>query len=145
MNDIIDSKPPTSFYWIAGLALVWNLLGLFAYVAQVTMGPEALAAMSDAERALYENMPAWATSAFAIAVTAGVLGCLLLILRKSLALPMLVLSLVGVVVQMIYNFLMSNALEVMGGKAAIGPIVILIVGIFLIWYANSAKRKGWLS
>ena len=145
MNDVVNNKPPSSFYWIAGLALIWNLLGLFAYISQVTLGPEALAAMSDAERALYENMPAWATGAFAIAVNAGVLGCLLLIMRKSWALPVLVLSLAGVLVQMAYNFLMSNALEVMGAEAAIGPAVVLVVGIFLIWYANFAKNKGWLT
>lgn len=145
MSEEISTNPPKLFYWISGAALVWNLLGVMAYVAQVTLTPEALAALPDGQRELYENMPSWAIAAFAIAVNAGALGCLLLVLRKSLALPVLILSLVGVVVQMIHTFLLSDALSVMGPTSAIGPVVIVFIGAYLIWFANDAKSKGWLS
>ena len=70
-------KTPTWFMVVAVLLLVWNLLGVMAYIMQVTMSPETLAALPDAQRQLYENTPAWATAAFAIAVSGGALGCLL--------------------------------------------------------------------
>lgn len=145
MSEEISTNPPKLFYWISGAALVWNLLGIMAYVAQVTMTPEALAALPDGQRELYENMPSWATAAFAIAVNAGALGCLLLVLRKGLALPVLILSMAGVVVQMIHNFLLSDALSVMGPTSAIGPVVVVFIGAYLIWFANDAKGKGWIS
>jgi len=138
-----NSKPPKSFYWIAGIALVWNLMGLGAYVSQVTMTPEMLNAMPDAERALYENLPAWATSAFAIAVNAGVLGCLLLLLRKSLALPLLVLSLVAALAQHFNTLVLMKALPVVGPGGALFSAAIVIIGTYLIWMANDAKKKGW--
>ena len=145
MNDEATSSVPKMFYWISGAALVWNLIGIAAYVGQVTMSAETLAALPDDQRALYENVPTWVTSAFAIAVNAGAIGCLLLLLRKSLAVPLLILSLVAVLAQMSHTFFMSNALEVMGGTAAIGPAFVIIVGAYLVWFANDAKSKGWIS
>ena len=126
MSEASTNSPPKLFYWISGAALVWNLLGVMAYVAQVTMTPEALAA-------------------FASAVNAGALGCLLLVLRKALALPMLILSLAGVLVQMIHNFLLSDALSVMGPTSAIGPLVVVFIGAYLVWFTTDAKSKGWIS
>jgi hypothetical protein len=133
------------FFWVSGAALVWNLLGVMAYVGQVTMSPDALNAIPEEQRTLYENIPAWVTSAFAIAVNAGAIGCLLLILRKSLALPVLIVSLAAVFVQMFHNFFLSNAVEVMGAAAVVGPVFVILIGIYLVWFANDAKAKGWIS
>ena len=140
-----SNKPAKSFYWIAGVALVWNLMGLGAYISQVTMTPEMLSALPDAQRALYENLPTWATAAFAIAVNAGVLGCLLLLLRKSLALPVLILSLVGALVQQFNAFVLMNAMSVMGPVGAAFSAAVVFIGAYLVWMANDAKGKGWLS
>jgi small-conductance mechanosensitive channel len=145
MNDEATTSVPKMIYWISGAALVWNLLGVAAYVGQVTMSPEDLAALPEAQRALYENVPTWVTSAFAIAVNAGALGCLLLVLRKALALPVLIVSLVAVLVQMYHSFFMSNAMEVMGVAAVIGPAFVIIIGIYLVWFANDSKSKGWIT
>jgi hypothetical protein len=145
MNEEVTATLPKMFYWVSGAALVWNLLGVMAYVGQVTMSPDVLQAMPEAQRALYENTPAWVTSAFAIAVNAGALGCLLLILRKALALPVLVVSLVAVLAQMFHNFLLSNAIEVMGWAAIIGPTFVILIGLYLVWFANDARKKGWIS
>ena len=145
MNDAASMKPPSLFYWISGVALLWNVAGIAAYYGQVTMTPDTLAQMPEAQRSLYENIPVWATSAYAIAVNAGALGCLLLLLRKKFALPVLVLSLVAVLVQMSHAFLMSNSIEVLGVGAAIFPIVIIVIGAYLIWFANDANKKGWLT
>ena len=147
MNDDAQSSAvavPKMFYWISGAALVWNLIGVAAYVGQMTMSPETLEALPEAERALYENVPAWVTSAFAIAVNAGALGCLLLLLRKAVALPVLILSLAAVLVQMFHAFFMTNSIEVLGAGAAIGPTFVIVIGIYLVWFANDAKQKGWI-
>ena len=139
------NKPPKSFYWIAGVALLWNLMGIGAYVSQVTMAPEGLSALPDAERALYTNIPWWATAAYAIAVTAGALGCVLLLFRKALATPVLIASLAGVLVQMYQALFMANSIEVYGAGAMIMPGAIIIVGAYLIWFSMNAKNKGWTS
>lgn len=145
MNEAVSTKPPALFYWIGAVALLWNIAGIVAYYGQVTMSPETLAQMPEAQRALYENIPVWATSAYAIAVNAGALGCVLLLLRKKLALPVLVLSLAGVLVQMSHAFLMTNSIEVLGIGAVIFPVVIIVIGAYLIWFANGAQKKGWIT
>ncbi len=145
MNEETVSIPPKMFYWISGAALVWNLLGVMTYVAQVTISAEALAEMPEAQRALYENMPALVTAAFAIAVNAGAVGCLLLIRRRVWALPVFILSLAGAIVQTIHNFFLTNAIEVMGAASTIGPIAIIVIGAYLIWFAKESKKKGWIS
>jgi hypothetical protein len=145
MNETTGVQAPRSFWVISVVALVWNLLGLAAYVAQVTMTPEALAALPPDERALYENVPVWATSAYALAVNGGVLGCLFLLLRKSWAIPFLVVSLVSVLVQMFHAFFLTNALAVYGPGITIMPTLVTAVAIFLVWYAVNAKNKGWIS
>ncbi len=140
----INGKLPIWFWVIAGVALVWNALGVMAFVMQVTMSPEALAALPEAERALYETFPAWALVAFAAAVFGGAIGSLLLILRKALAYPVLILSLAGIVIQMIYNFFIAETMDVYGPGSTIMPIMVLAIGVFLVWFSKSSKQKGWL-
>ena len=140
-----DGTPvPKSFRVIGVLALVWNLLGVAAYVMQVTMTNEALMQYPEAERAIYANMPVWATSAFAIAVTAGVLGSVLLLLRSAWAVPAFLLSLAGVFVQMYHAFAVANMMDVKGPSSVIGPALVIGFGVALIWYSRSVKEKGWL-
>ena len=145
MKDETGQAPPRIFYWIGGVALAWNLVGIMAYLGQVTMSPEALAELPPDRRALIENVPAWATSAYAIAVNAGALGCLLLLIRKSLAVAVLVISLVAVLVQMGHAFFMTNSIEVLGWSSVVVPLAIVLIGAYLVWFAMDARKKGWIS
>ena len=146
MSDQINGKPPTSFWIIAGVALVWNLIGLMIYYMQVTSSPEELAQYyNEAELAFVTSTPTWATSAYAIAVTAGVLGCLFLLLRKAWAIPMFIISLAGVVVQDVHAFLIADGIGVWGLKAAVLPVIVLVVGVALILYSRGTKDKGWIA
>jgi hypothetical protein len=116
-----------------------------AYLAQVNMTDEALAALPEAERALYENQPMWATMAFAIAVWGGALGSLTLLLRKRWARPVLLISLIGIIVQMTHSFFLSNNFEVYGPGKMIMPIMIIVVGVLLVLFARMAINRNWFS
>ncbi|PHR72907.1 MAG: hypothetical protein COA67_04175 [Lutibacter sp.] len=139
------NKPNTGFWVISIVALIWNAMGVMAYFGQVYMTDDVKNALPEAQRALYENVPSWVTAAFAIAVFAGLLGCLLLVLRKKLATTVLTISLLGVIAQMIYNFFMSNAAEAYGPGGMIMPIMVLVIAFFLVWFSKNATAKGWLS
>jgi len=145
MSDETRSTVPRSFWVIAALALAWNLVGVYAYIGQVTMTDEAVMQLPEAQRTFYQTVPAWAVGAFAIAVFGGALGCLLLLLRKSLATPVLVLSLAGVAVQMYHSFAIANAIDVYGPGGLVMPAMIVVIAVFLIWYARHAATKGWIS
>ncbi len=145
MPDLLNGKPTTSFWIIGGAALVWNLLGFVFYLSSVTRSPEALTAFTEAQQAFLNATPVWATSAYAIAVNAGVLGSLLLLLRKGWAVPLFVVSLAGIVVQDLHAFVFSNGFEVWGTDAVYLPSIVMVIGVALVMYSRKAKNKGWLS
>jgi len=145
MSDLLNGRPTTSFWIIGGAALVWNLIGLVLYYSHVTMTPEALAGFSQAQQDFFNSTPAWSTSAYAVAVNAGVLGSLFLLLRKAWAVPLFVLSLLGIIVQDIDAFALRGALDVWGTDGIILPAIVFVVGVLLIWYSRGAKDKGWIS
>lgn len=145
MSDVINGKPPASFWITAGVALVWNLIGIMLYYMQVSATPDALrAAYGEAGAAYIEAIPAWATSAHAIAVTCGVLGCLALLFRRAWAVPLFVLSLAGIVVQDTYSFVMSDGATLFGTPAIVIATVVLLVALGLVLYSRRAKSKRWI-
>ena len=145
MTEDPQTALPSSFKIIAGIALAWNILGLIAYLMDVMMSPEAVAALPEAERTLRDGMPVWATAGYATAVHAGTFGSLGLVLKKAWSVPLLIASLAGIVVQQIYIFFMSNAIEVYGAATMVFPVLVLLIGVYLVWYSRSAKQKGWIS
>ncbi|MGG5486036.1 hypothetical protein [Gaetbulibacter sp. NE] len=145
MNHSTRTKPPIWFWIISVIALIWNLMGVMAYLGQAYMSDADLSALPEAEQALYTNVPAWATAAFAIGVFGGALGCLLLLLRKKWAKSLFIISLIGVLIQTSYNLFVSDALDVYGTKGLIMPIIILIIALYLIMFSNKSIAKGWIS
>lgn len=145
MSGELDSKAPKWFMIVAAVLLVWNLLGVMAYIMQVMMSPETLAALPEEQRQLYEDTPAWATAAFAVAVNFGALGCVLLLLRKNLAGLFLQLSLTGVLVQMFHSFFMSKSFEVFGPGGLVMPVMVIVIAIYLVVLAANANTKRWTS
>jgi hypothetical protein len=143
MSESTQRKAPMWFTIVSAVLLVWNLLGVMAYIAQVTMTPEALAALPDGQRELYENVPSWATAAFAVAVNGGALGCLLLLLKKNLAGLFLQLSLLGVLVQMYHSFFMTKSFEVFGPGGMVMPVMVIVIAIYLVMFAAKAKAQKW--
>ena len=144
MTEEITGKPPMSFWLIGGIALIWNLFGMYIYVNQVTATPEGLAAGGYTPEQIDFMMaiPEWATSAFAIAVTTGVVACLFLLLRKALATVLFVISLAAVLVQNFYTFVLNDALRIFGPPPAVIQAVVIIVAAALVWYARHARSKG---
>jgi hypothetical protein len=139
-----STKPPVWFWVIGVIALLWNLMGVNAYLQQAYR-TEAFTSMLTSEQLdLVNSTPAWAIGAFAIAVFAGALGCIALLLRKNWAKSLFLLSLIGIIVQMIYNLFISKAMEVYGPGAVVMPILVMLVGIFLVWYSKRSIIKGWI-
>jgi hypothetical protein len=145
MSEPTNSQPGIAFWVIGVVALLWNLIGLFLYYTGVSASPEELAAVYTEEQvALIASTPAWATSANALAVTFGVIGALLLLLRKSFAVTAFVISLAAIVVWDIYMFAMTNSLAMFGTQVAIIQGIVLAIAVFLLWYASQQKARGVL-
>ena len=98
-------KPPVWFWVVSVIALLWNLMGVSAYLFDAFISVERLGAMDPELRELYEGRPAWVTAAFALAVFGGFIGSIGLLLRKKWAKPLFKLSLGAVLIQNVYTFL----------------------------------------
>ena len=145
MSDVINGKPPVSFWIIAGVALVWNLIGVMIFYMQVNASPEDLAQYyNETELAFLTSIPSWATAANAIAVIAGALGCVLLLMRRIWAVPMFIISLLGIVVQDIHAFVIADGIAVWGAGAAVLRLVVLVIAVGLILYSRVAREKHWI-
>lgn len=133
-------KPHWSFWVIGVIALIWNVMSCMNFFMQ--RNPAALANYSESARAIVEGRQLWATIAFAVAVFGGALGALLLLMKKKAAIPVFVLSLIGILIQTIHSFTAAS----LGAKEIGGYVVMpIVVAGFLIWYAKYAKTQSWIS
>ncbi|MFD1061793.1 hypothetical protein ACFQ1Q_00945 [Winogradskyella litorisediminis] len=135
------TKPPIWFWIVSVLAFAWNALGVLAYIGQAFMTKDMIAQLPEDQQVQYlMEHPAWYTAAFATAVFAGVLGSLSLLLRKKWAYFLFILSALGAIIQHIYLFINVE----MTGAQMVMPIMVIIVCLFLIYFAKNAISKQLL-
>lgn len=137
-------KLPIWYWVIAIIFLLWNLIGVGSFFAQSLMTDDMLQALPPAEQELYKSYPLWTFIAFAIAVFGGLIGSIGLIMRAKWAKTAFIVSLVALIPQMIYNIFFTNTAEVYGSSSLLMPVMIIVSGVFLVWYSGYCIRKGWL-
>ena len=138
-------KPSNLFWVISSIALVWNLMGVFNYLDQAFMTDKVLEVLPKEQQILYQDVPAWVTAAFAIAVFSGTLGSLLLLLKKKNASTFFIISFLGIMGQMSYRLLIDQNSDSYGPMGIAMPIIIIAFGGYLIWYSRKANEHRWLS
>lgn len=135
------SASPKWLVIVGVIALLWNLMGAAAVVADALTDRSTLTA---AQQALAASMPVWAKAGSWIGVGAGVLGSLGLVLRKTWAVPVLGLSLAGIIAQDVWMFGMADVASAFGSTPLMMQGFVLAIAVALLWLAHSAKGKGWL-
>ena len=124
-------------------ALLWNILGVFAFIMQLSLTPEMVSKLPQEQQLAYNNQPLWATLAFAIAVFGGALGCVLLLFKKSLAALTLIISLAAVLAQQYYNFMIINSINLFGISAIFMPVAVTIIAIALVYLSFHLKQQDY--
>ena len=138
------TSPPVWFWVISVIALLWYLMDMSAFFMRVLMTEDVIKAMPDNQQHLYRNIPLWVNTVFAGEVFGGALGCVGLLLRKKWALPLFVVSILGVLSQTFYVYFLSDAISTMGTPAVVMPLLAILIGIGMIVLAKSAISKRWL-
>ena len=92
----------------------------------------------------FYGFPTWVVAFWALAVWGGVVGTLLLLLRKRLAAPVLLGSFLAMIVTSIHNFFLSNGLEVTGGAGLVFSGLIFVFALGLWLYARAMAQRGLL-
>ena len=141
----LTTKPPVWYWIVSALAFIWNIMGAMQYIGQAYMTDSFKAQYSAEELAIFDNLPAWYTAAFAIAVWGGVVGCIGLLLKKKWAKLAFLASLIGIIVQMIYNLLISEASITYGPFVIAMTAMIPLIGILLLLLSKKAITRGWIS
>lgn len=125
--------------WLSAGALggiAWNIFGAVQFAGSVTETEASLIAsgLTPEQAAVMTSYPAWMTVAFALGVFGGLVGSVLLLLRRAAAMPVLLASLVAYVALWIGD-------AVYGVFAAMGAtqvvILTLVVAIAAALYAVS--------
>ena len=141
-----ESNKPAIWFWIVSIiALLWNLMGVNAYIQQAYRTEAVMSQMTPEQMALLDARPLWVTALFAIAVFAGVIGCLLLVFKKKLAINILILSFLTATIQQIWWFTTDGPSMMDQFSGTIMPIMIIIICALLVWFSKKSAAKGWIS
>lgn len=140
----MENTAPRWLLWAGIILLLWNLMGVGAFVSQCMASAEDIAKLPQMQQDLWNNMPGWAWAAYAVAVVAGTLGAVGVIMRKWWAALLFALSLIAVLIQFSYPFLIANTAQ--GGMEMLGlPILIVVIAVVQWLLSRSWQRKGWLT
>ena len=133
------------WYWIvSAILLIWNAIGAAACYSQLSTKPEKLAKWPQPQRDAWLAMPLSAKIAYIIAAGGGLLGAAALLLRSLAAGPLFIASLIGVIVQFGWFFIVYKGMSKAGPASAAFPAFILLVALGQIAFACAAKTHGWL-
>lgn len=144
MTEFVEAKPAW-FKVVAVLLVIWALLGCAACYMHVAYGPAMDPNATDWDRAYFAALPKWFAWDFAVAVIAGLIGSVALLMGKRAARPLYIVSLVAALIQFGYMFFATDVVAHKGAAATVPmPVVIIAVTLFQLWLAGMAIRKGWL-
>lgn len=132
--------------WIIGVVtLLWNAMGAFDYLMTQTRNEGYMGQFTAEQLEYFYGFPVWMEFFWALAVWGAVLGSVLLLLRKGLALPVFAVSFVSMLVTSVYSFGLSDGAKVSGMTGVIFSVAIFIVALFLVFYSRKMKERGVLS
>ena len=133
MATTYSERVPVWFWLIAGLGLLWNLIGVASYLGHVGVlgGPFATPPGTP-------EMPGYALAGFAIGVWGSVLGSILMLMRNRLARPLLWIAFAALIVDWSWVFYESGQ-----GVTPLG-LCVLAISLLLAVLSQVGVKRGWL-
>lgn len=128
------------------LGLAWNIFGTYQFIGSVNATSESLMAMgmSEAQAMVMTKYPLWMTIAFAIGVFGGLIGSILLLLKKAISEKIFLASLLGYIVLYIGDI--TEGVFAAIGKSQVIVLTTVVAIAFGLWFfARSYRKKGLLN
>lgn len=138
MNFSSSNKPPVYFWVVAIIAILWYAFGVYNYLMQAFLTKEQVTELSNVDQLFYDDLPAWYVSAFAIAVFAGLVAAISLLIRKRWAYILFIVSFLAVGIQQFYVLTEINPRDILLSLSAI------VIAVFLVWFSKRAAARKWL-
>lgn len=138
-------KAPAWFWVVSVVLFVWAIAGVASCYLHVTLDKAALDKMTAYDRNLFLGLPRWFAYDFALATITALVGSICLLLRRRVAMPLYLLSLIGVIIQFGWVLGATDLIAVKGiVAAALFPFVIFSIGVFSLWFADVARGRRWI-
>ena len=141
-NETDVERTPWHLWVIGVVALLWNAMGALDYVMTQTRNEEYMSNFTPEQLSFFYGFPAWVDAAWAIAVWGGVLGALLLLIRRRYAVWVFLASLIAMVITAFQNYVLSNGMEIIGDAFTLGfTAAIFLVALALFLYARAMQQR----
>jgi hypothetical protein len=143
MSTLDTSRKATPWHlWLVGvLTLLFNAMGILSYMT-TKLGMLAEMGMTPEQIAFMDSYPAWASALWALGVWGAFAGSVLVLLRSRLAVPAMLVALLGLIGTTVYNYGMADVPASM--EAPVLDVAIWVVTVFLLVYARAMRGAGVL-
>ena len=142
-------KTPWHVWVVGGVSLLWNAMGVMDFTMTEIRSEAYLKNFTPEQLKYFMEFPPWVVLAWGVATWGGVVGSVLLLLRRGWAVPVNLAVLIGMALTFVHNFVLTDGLKIMGGEGkGMGPViftaVIVVVGVLLFVYARAMRKRGVL-
>jgi hypothetical protein len=142
MDDRFTPRPVARWYMAAAVAaLLFTLIICAGFAKHVMTDPSTLPLD---ERTAFDALPLWLTTVFGVGVLAGLLGSLMLLLRRKAAQPLMLLSLIALLAWVGGILLVPQVRETSTANDLAVAIVIAAITWTIFWFARHSRQRGWL-
>ena len=138
-----EPQPVAGWFVIAAVAaLLFMALGCVMFLLHVTGNPDT---MDIEQRTAFLAEPSWVTIANGIAVIAGLVGAVLLLLKNRIAEALLLVSVLAAAVWLVGLVVVQDLRENMTANDLLIAIVVTALTWTIYWFARHSRQRGWLS
>ena len=141
-DDRFTPRPVARWYMAAAIAsLLFMAIGCAKYLMDVTVDRASLPLD---QRAAFEAQPLWVTSAVALAVWSGLAGAILLLMKRKLAEPVLLVSLLAILLWLCGLVFVAPLRAAISANDLAVAIVVAAITWTIFWFARHSNQRGWL-
>jgi hypothetical protein len=142
MDDRFTPRPVARWYMAAAAAaLLFTLIICVGFAKHAMTDPLTLPLD---ERTAFDAVPLWLTTVFGVGALAGLLGSLMLLLRRKAAQPLMLLSLAALLAWVGGILLVPQVRETSTANDLAVAVVIAAITWTIFWFARHSRQRGWL-
>ena len=142
MDERYAPQPVAAWYIVAAfVSLAIMALGCIGLVIHLMTDPATLPLD---QRALFEAEPEWVFAVSAVAFIAGLVGGLLLVMKRAAAERAMLVSLVAMVVWLAGMLATADFRNLLSTDEMAALIAILAITWTIYWFARHSRQRGWL-
>lgn len=142
MDDRYAPQPVARWYMIAAIASVlFMLVGCVGFVLDRMTDTSSLPLD---QRTVVLARPLWSLVAYGLAVWVGLAGAVLLVMKRKLAEPLLLVSLMAAVFTFLPYAVVPGVRDNVSTNDIAFALVILAITWTIFWFARHSRQRGWL-